>query len=840
MLGAAAALVLVAIAQQPQPPPEAVVIDLRVGRITGATVQAYRVRSEVLLPLSQLFQLIEIRHRLSPDGRLEASVDPGNRQIVIDPRSDSMSFGDHRIRIEPEFRFFEAGELYIGSERLGDLLDVLFAVNWSDLTATIVDPEELPIARRLRREAAREAYLRRPDASRTDLTLDLERPSWDGVVVDYSVFAPSSDPFGGATYGFGLGADVGGGSLEMLGQSVGPAEAGQVHLDGSWTGVWRDRRWVKQLRLGDVPSSGPRSRPLRGVFLSNAPFVRPSLVGSLRYAGSLQPGWSVEAYRGGELVAFDSADAAGGYAIDLPVRYGENPVDFIAYGPFGEIREFNRTYRVLAELLPAGRFEYGVAAGECPTPSAICTATANVDLRYGASRRWTIQGGVDRFWRDLNADLWHPYGSIVANPSNSWALQADVVGDAFTRGLLRYEPSIDLRLDGEYVHFSRQADPILTVPGRQSQWALNGFFRPKTAQGFFFFESRVERINSDAGSFTRSRLGASIQVPQLRLLPYVRTERGQDSREFVGLNAFVFPRAVWGAVLRQMLLRTTTEIERQAGLVSWSAFASRPLARGVRLEVGVNWQRGDAGLTYALTLTTSLAALRTVTAVVAPPGQSASGSQFVQGSVVWDRRADRLGTASGPSIERAGLSGRVFIDDNANGVRDLGERGVRNARILVGSLTTRSDSTGAYHVWDLVPFEPVFVTLDSMSLESPLLVPLFARASIVPGPNRYRSLDIPVVEAGIIEGRVTRNSKGIGGVTLLLSERRTGLRRTIVTFNDGAFYLMGVKPGDYELTVQEQVLDALVSDAEPLRFVLAPTPSGIGRSDLEIRLRPRF
>jgi hypothetical protein len=39
--------------------PEPVVIDLRIGRITGMTVQGFRVRSEVLLPLSQLFQLVE-------------------------------------------------------------------------------------------------------------------------------------------------------------------------------------------------------------------------------------------------------------------------------------------------------------------------------------------------------------------------------------------------------------------------------------------------------------------------------------------------------------------------------------------------------------------------------------------------------------------------------------------------------------------------------------------------------------------------------------------------------------------------------------------------------------
>jgi hypothetical protein len=300
------------------------------------------------------------------------------------------------------------------------------------------------------------------------------------------------------------------------------------------------------------------------------------------------------------------------------------------------------------------------------------------------------------------------------------------------------------------------------------------------------------------------------------------------------------PRARWGRFLSQTLLRTNAEIERQAGLVSWSAFAAHPLARGVRVEVGANWLRGDAGLTYTVTVTSYLSAIRAVTSLLAPSGQPVSATQFLQGSVLWDRRTHRLGVAPGPSLERSGLSGRVFMDLNANGIRDVGEPAVANARVLVGSLSTRTDSSGAYRVWDLVPFEPVIVSLDSVSLDSPLLVPLFARTSIVPGPNRFRSLDIPVVEAGVIEGRVVRTGAGVGGVTLILTELRSGIRRTLVTFNDGAFYLMGVKPGDYELTVAEQVLDALAVDAEPVRFSLVPTANGIGRSDLEVRLKSRF
>lgn len=817
---------------------EPVIVELRIGRVAQATIQGFRVRTEVLLPLSQFLQLVEIRHRLSPEGRLEATMDPGNRRIVIDVRRDTMQFEDRRVRIEPEFRRFADGELYVGAERLGDLLGLRFAVDWAELTVTVIDPGDLPIARRLRREAARDAYLRHAEGPKADVTFAQERPRWDGVVLDYSLFSPSVDPLGGSAYTLGLGADLAGGSLEVLGQSVGAASDGQVRVDASWTGVWRDHRWVKQLRLGDVGSTSPRGRSIRGVVLTNAPYVRPSLVGALRYAGRLDPGWSVEAYRGGDLVAFDSTDAVGGFAVDLPVRYGENPVDFIAYGPFGEIREFNRTYRVLSELLPAGRFEYGASVGQCRAPS--CTATANLDLRYGATRRWTMQAGLDQFWRDSTPDRLHPYASIVANPTNSWALQGDVVGRAFAHGGVRYEPSVDLRFEGDYTRFTRDSFSVFAAPGRRAAWSLSGFVRPPTHGGFFFFDARVERIITATGHTTRARLGSSVQTAEIRLLPYIRTEQDAGTRAFAGLNTFILPRPQWGRFLGQLMLRTSTEIEPSAGLSAWSAFAARPVARGVRLELGTTWRRGDAGLTYSLVLTSYLPAARTVTAVTAAPGGPVNGTQFVQGSVLWDRAAGRLRVAPGPALERSGLSGHVFLDENANGRRDVGEPGLANVRILVGSVGAHTDSAGGYRVWDLVPFEPIFVTLDSLSLDSPLTVPAFSRASIVPGPNRFRTLDIPVVQAGVIEGRVTREGRGVGGVTLILTDRRSGTRRTLVTFTDGAFYLLGVKPGDYELTVEERVLDALGADAAPLPFHLAPTPEGVGRSDLELRLKPRF
>ncbi len=832
--------------------PEPVLLEMHVGRITSRTVQAFKVRTEALVPLSQFLQLAEIRYRLSPEGRLEATVDPGGVRLVVDVSRDTMNYGPHRVRLEPEFRLFRNGELYVGAERLGDLLGSSFEVAWPDLTVTFLDPRALPIARRLRREAAREALLHPREAVRPDLSPGYDRPRWDGLVFDYSYLAPSGDPVAGAGYTAALGADAFGGSLELTAASVGRAGDGVVRFDGSWTGVWRESRWVRQLRIADGTSTGPRVRTIRGLAVTNAPFIRPSLLGSVRYQGRLEPGggWSVEAYRGGDLVGLDSVDALGRFTVDLPVRYGENPVDFVAIGPFGEIREFNRTYRVVDELLPPGRFEYGLAGGTCR--SAGCTATGNLDLRYGAATRWTLQAGLDQFWRDTLPNRSHFYAGLAGSLSNAWAVRMEGVSGAFARGGVRYEPSLNLRVTGEYTRFrSDTIAPVLTPSGLRSQLSLFGFLRPLPTAGFFFFDGSLERSTTDVGVNTRARLGASAQALEIRLLPFVRLEQDAPhaaasvTRSFVGLNTFILPRPELGRLLGQIWMRTGTELEADGALrlAAFSAFVARPLGSGVRLEAGVSWAQRSPGPTFTLVLTSYLSMLRSYTTVTAAAGAPVSGTQFVQGSVLWDRATGRLASAPGPSLERSGVSGRVFLDQNANGLRDPGEPDVPGVRVRVGTSTAVSDSSGVFRVWDIVPFEPVAVVVDSQSLASPLLVPAFGRASLEPGPNRFRALDIPIVQAGVIEGRVTREvggrRQGVGGVTLILTDRRTGKRRAFSTFADGDFYALGIKPGDYDLSVDDRVLEALSATAPPLRLTLVPTADGVGASGLEILLRSK-
>jgi len=59
----------------------------------------------------------------------------------------------------------------------------------------------------------------------------------------------------------------------------------------------------------------------------------------------------------------------------------------------------------------------------------------------------------------------------------------------------------------------------------------------------------------------------------------------------------------------------------------------------------------------------------------------------------------------------------------------------------------------------------------------------------------------------------------------------------LVTFSDGDFYLMGLKPGEYELSVDGDALARLGLSGDPLSFTMPASADGATVDGLELRLR---
>jgi hypothetical protein len=236
--------------------------------------------------------------------------------------------------------------------------------------------------------------------------------------------------------------------------------------------------------------------------------------------------------------------------------------------------------------------------------------------------------------------------------------------------------------------------------------------------------------------------------------------------------------------------------------------------------------------------------MRSTSLVTAPTtGEGARLDQSVAGSVVWSRNA-AVALYSEPALDRGGITGRVFLDVNGDGRRQDDEPALPGTRILVGNRWRIADAEGRFQVWGLSPYEELVISTDTTSLASPWWVPGFGSAAVFPAPNTFRTVDIPVVIGGIVEGSLLLDGAGSlpsdRTVAVLLIETTTGRRTTVETFSDGSFYRAGVRPGHYAAVVDSAALAALHLTADTVRFTLEPgvmAPSQTPEQRREVALR---
>lgn len=692
----------------------------------------------------------------------------------------------------------------------------------------IYDPERLPIARRMQREAARAIQVGAEAALAPELIYRGARHTRSGLVLAYEVRGSSQNLATTTSYDLGLGAGVAQGSAVIRGRGVGDAPP---RIEGAWSRAWPGQRWLTQLRLGDGPTSGPRPLTSRGFSLTNVPINRTLLVEDLPFAGTLPPDWSIEAYRAGRLVAFDSVGASGRYSLTLPIQYGENPVDFVAYGPFGEVRTFNRTFRALPSMVPSGVLEYAISGGACHTSR--CSATANLDLGYGVSPRWTLRGGLDRHWGTERGARFHPYAGLVATPINAVGIELEGVAKLLYRAGLRFEPSLHFRVTGDYVSYTDSAStsPFLP-PGTREQWSLYGRVIPGQRVGGFMLEAQGTRTATNSGGQTQARAGAAVQFRNLVLRPYLRAERtsnpgGQVDHGYLGLQTTVLPLRSLGPMLGGFWIQAQGESEIAGPPSSASVVIARNLGQAFRVEAGTRWERTLAAPIFTLSLVSQLSAVRSTSLVTAPiSGEPTRLDQSIGGSVVWSRGSTAFALSSEPSLDRGGVGGQVFLDLNGNAQWERDEPPLPGTRLLVGNRWVTADTAGRYQVWGSSPYEEVLISVDSTSLKSPWWVPRFAAQAVTPTPNLVRSADVPIDIGGVIEGSIVLDgsrSQSLGRpLPIVLTATQTGTRTVVESFTDGSFYRMGLRPGRYEATVEDGVLERMGLLADTLRFELRP------------------
>ncbi len=839
---------VVAVAPLPEPGGEEqglieLLLEMRIDRGPSQDVFALADGTRVLVPLERFLTLAEIGVDTVRAGHRFTGIRyPAGARFVFDTDSSIVSMADRRSSLEPAQAEWRGETLYVDTGVLESVFSVRMQMNFSELMLAVWETKDLPVVQRLEREHRRMLYETGAPQRDADLYSIHRRPI-DGAVLDWMLTSATDDPSRYTGLDLGLGAQVFGGSAILLHEEQRNDGASNRRTTGSWTRVWYDTPWLRQVRIGEVVGTGARPRGVQGAAVTNSPFVRPAEFAVAPLAGMFGPGWEVELYRGNQFLGYTTTDPTGRYRFDVPIRYGENPLDIVAFGPRGEVLTRRRTFAIDGARFPAKQFEYGVSAGGCAFSP--CQAQANIDLRYGLNDKVTVRGGVDRFWRDSLADLWHPYASVAYQATRGLSLFAEGVGNALFAGRVEYAPSQDFNAGlGHTRFFGDAVDPLVgsAVLSHLTQASL--LYRPPLWDYRAFGRLFVQHSGGDGR--TRDLAGATITTR----LGGARLDVGVTYDHVTAEPTFDQTRTVFDARyyhmyrgslrwLRRTLLFAELGADPDSGLVLARGGFSRTLGGRFQLDMAVGWAE-QRGATFDLGLTATLHAVRAVSTTQFAE-QGTQGLLIAEGSVLWDGSGRRIEFSDGRSLGRAGIVGEVFLDVNGDGLAGPDEPRVPDVYVRVGPIASVTDHTGRFVVWDLVPFEAVIVEIDAQSIRNPLWLPVMEYFTFRPDPNAFSVIPVPLVQAGEVSGQVVIGPRETGArfVEVELHNLDTDDRYSVTTFSDGTFYLLGVRPGRYEATVSRQVLEELGAAVEPAQFSVGAAVEEAFVEGITIRLAER-
>jgi len=771
-------------------------------------------RGQPLVPLRATLDYLQIPVEDHGD-TLTLQWPPGVWSTRVDLAARVVASGRTAFTVAPEEWLRREREVYLSPAALGRVLGAEVQVDWENVSILFGGRNDFPAVRRAQDAARREGDLRAGGgALRPPPEPDVPYPSRSGGWT--AGWGISGDWTQGDFHGRGraaLGAALLGGSIEGGGTAAFDSGGARfVDPYGTFERAFPRSKWIRQLQLGDVLSDGLVTRPFFGAAVTNEPVYAPRFFGEALIRPVVPAGWEYEVYQGDYLVGVSTR--GGTDPVPTPIGYGTTPVRVRLLGPAGQERIEELTFLVPAVQVPPGEWRYFAGAGACRTDE--CSGFGYADLRRGVSRTLTLGAGVDHTARTDSAAETHPYGILSWNPRAELRARAG----SFVHGeLQRYDRWGGWRVAGGWKRqegFSTLSRPQwFTEAGGTLKVGLPG-------RGQLLSVALRTRGDSPGGV---DAWQASATSGYRRVQLTAAYESGFQAADVATVQAHVFvPRYVF-PTLRDLNL--TSRVDWSTGGVRTASLGAqfRPAERAsITLSAGWNGDTRQPELAIALVTRTPGAYLQTNAF-----SQGARRGAFVSAGGGVALGAGGVEASPFETMGRGGVSGRVFYDENGNGVMDGGEQPAAGVPVAVGGERAKSDAGGRYRSWGLLPYAVLPLGVDTLSLTQTDVAPRTPEYLLRPTPNAYTRVDLPLVRTREAAGHVRWRGRGgaLGGITVEIRRDGDAQPRRAVTFSDGEFYVTRLPAGEYTLAVAASSLAALGAATDPasVRFSV-PATSG--------------
>ncbi|MFN2583079.1 MAG: hypothetical protein ABR498_10105, partial [Candidatus Dormibacteria bacterium] len=454
-------------------------------------------RGKFLLPVRQLLEPIGVPYDIVTDSAvLHVSRPAGVGRAHLwwgEPRRLEVA---SVTPLDSDDVYVDGASVFVAAQRLAELIESTIDVDVGTLTIAVKRdggfPSQIKLDAKQRRRI--DAMLAVAEESAEPSGTVAFRPTSGVGVLEWAMGGPLRRTTAPSTLDLRGGMGLYGGMLQLHSMVLlGSAEdaISLLNHEASYRRVFPGQRWLQQISLGNILGEGAEARPMQGVTLTNAPFVRGLQFGDVAFSRPLPPGWEYEVYEGARLVGF--ADESRSGPMNVPLRYGTTPLRVKLYGPAGEVVESSVSYVIPIEQLRAGEWQYAAGAGRCVQQ---CSGLWYADLRHGFSRRLTVQAGADA-QRDSAWQAMRPYGAVSFLPAPGWTTDVQARRSSYVRG------SIQSYMD---THINGGLSAGLNLPGEggvavttgtdavwfaQSTMRIRGVF-PQLTERAVLLASRVE------------------------------------------------------------------------------------------------------------------------------------------------------------------------------------------------------------------------------------------------------------------------------------------------------------------------------------------------------------
>lgn len=831
--------------------------ELQVGKLVNdELLDIYREKELFFTPLQQLFRATDLPITVNADTGTVTGwfFNAGNTfSLDINKKTATVKGVEYTY---PENSVFEYdGEIYVLNQVINQWMPLNIVADFNKQALVLQPQQLLPFQAKKEREKKRELWEQRQARQEKDYPLiEKEYGYTDWPMADFSVnmnydksatgektFTPdfstimSGDAKIMNVKTFATGNEDELTSLRVLGS--------RKDVDGDLPGGFTNIE-IGDTNATDTPLVGGTDSG-RGVFLTSAPFNRPSQFGSTVIEGDSLPGWEIELYINDVLTDFQSVGDDGRYKFeDVPILYGNNDVKLVFYGPQGEIREETKDFLVSDSLIPKDSLLYEFSAVEKNNTLFKVGAIDQEEkkfrvsgkMEYGLTDNLTLISTTTHSELDDKSE--HTYqtlgvstsiGQVLANANFAQDLTSGGWASQFIANTRLFDNNIQAKhtiFSHDYIseineneNDKRQNVTTLNVGGSVDVPLISGLgYRVKADHERFI--SGIHETTVDA-KLTTSYRGIS----------YSNSVVGHFDKNDEGSAMTLDGDFSLRGRYEGVLLRANADygIEPLTELRSVNISGQKKISRELDTTLTINKSFiGDRMVSLSGLLNWDNKTYKLGNRATFNTDGSFSLGANVSFSLFQDPRSSEWNIQSKPVTDSGMLSTVAFLDANYNSILDEGEEIIEEVTFLRSNVRNKSREDGSALISNIPTGAKTAVSVDQASLYDAFLKPAVEGYYVVGRAGVVQQINFPIVETSEIDGIVYYvNDEGkeqtVSGLTLFLltpDGKKVGEAKTEF---DGLFIFAKVLPGEYLVAVSEEEMAMLKVKPEQLARVNVET-----------------